>query len=228
MRESVRMAEHHREPNYMGVWWWLLGLTIAEIVVAVLPLVTLAKGFLLVGMALSKATLVALYFMHLKFERVFLSMIALSPLVVCVFLLLMLLPDLGAVDHRTSVRAEGVGHETTAVVLPGDQGKQLSPSASGEDVMIQRGQSLAAAQGCVACHSSDGSRKIGPTWKGLYNRVETLEDGSTVTVDEAYIRESIREPLAKIVKGYPRVMPPFGHLEDEDVEALIAYIKSLS
>ncbi|GIX48113.1 MAG: hypothetical protein KatS3mg131_2324 [Candidatus Tectimicrobiota bacterium] len=101
------MAEH-REPNYMGVWFWLLVLTIAEIVVAILPLTTLAKGILLVGMALSKASLVALYFMHLKFERVTLGVIALTPLLICAFLVFMLLPDLGAVEHRTSVQAPQV------------------------------------------------------------------------------------------------------------------------
>jgi cytochrome c oxidase subunit 4 len=102
------MAEGHREPNYMGIWVWLLVLTIAEIVVALMPLATLAKGILLVGMALAKAALVALYFMHLRFERVTLGVIVLTPLIICVFLVFMLLPDLGAVN-KSGVKTEQVG-----------------------------------------------------------------------------------------------------------------------
>ena len=86
-------AEHH-EPNYMGVFWWLVILTAGEIGVIYLPFAPLAIGILLVGFALSKATLVALYFMHLKFEKPILGLIALTPLILCVFLTLMLLPDL--------------------------------------------------------------------------------------------------------------------------------------
>jgi cytochrome c oxidase subunit 4 len=102
------MAEAHHEPNYMGIWFWLLILTIAEIVVALLALTPLAKGILLVGMAVAKAALVALYFMHLRFERVTLGVIALTPLIICVFLVFMLLPDLGAVN-KSKVHTEQVG-----------------------------------------------------------------------------------------------------------------------
>jgi len=84
----------HTETNYMGVFWWLLVLTIAEIAVIYMPIVRLAVVILLVSMAISKAALVALYFMHLKFERWTLGLIALSPFVLCVFLILMLMPDI--------------------------------------------------------------------------------------------------------------------------------------
>jgi cytochrome c oxidase subunit 4 len=81
------------QPNYMGVFWWLLALTILEVGVIYLPTSKLVIGILLVGLALSKATLVALYFMHLRFERLTLGLIALTPLILCLFLTLMLLPD---------------------------------------------------------------------------------------------------------------------------------------
>jgi cytochrome c oxidase subunit 4 len=97
------MAEHHTEPNYMRIFWYLLVLTILEIIVALLPLGTLAKGILLVGMALGKAAMVALYFMHLRFETRTLGVIAFTPLLICVFLVFMLLPDLGAVEHKSEV-----------------------------------------------------------------------------------------------------------------------------
>ena len=88
------MTTAHTEPNYIGVFWWLLALTVLEIAVIYTPLAKLIIVILLVGLALTKATLVALYFMHRKFERSTLGLIALTPLILCVFLILMLLPDI--------------------------------------------------------------------------------------------------------------------------------------
>ena len=86
----------------------------------------------------------------------------------------------------------------------------------------------AAASVCLACHSVDGSQMVGPTWKGLYGSEEELEDGSTVTVDGAYIHESIVDPMAKITKGYPPSMPPFkGILTEDQIKDITEYIKSL-
>jgi cytochrome c oxidase subunit 4 len=107
------MDEHHSEAVYHRTFWYLLVLTILEIIVALLPLVTLVKGVLLVAMALGKASLVAMYFMHLRFERLTLGVIAFTPLVICVFLVFMLTPDLGAIAHKTTVPAKqttGVKH----------------------------------------------------------------------------------------------------------------------
>jgi cytochrome c oxidase subunit 4 len=88
------MATTHAEPNYIGVFWWLLALTVIEVAVVYLPLAKFIVVILLIGLALSKAALVAMYFMHLKFERLTLGVIALVPLILCVFLILMLLPDI--------------------------------------------------------------------------------------------------------------------------------------
>jgi len=84
----------HDEPNYMGVFWWLLALTLIELGVIYMPIHRMAIIALLVVLAVTKALLVALYFMHLKFERGTLGLIALSPFVLCVFLILMLMPDI--------------------------------------------------------------------------------------------------------------------------------------
>ncbi|RME41570.1 MAG: cytochrome c oxidase subunit II, partial [Caldilineae bacterium] len=73
---------------------------------------------------------------------------------------------------------------------------------------IERGKHVAELMGCQECHSLDGSPGKAPTWKGLYGKEETLADGTTVTVDEAYIHESIVTPGAKIVKGFGNSMPP--------------------
>ncbi len=96
------MAEGHHPP-YGKIWWWLLALTIAEVAAALYIVDPLAKGILLVGMALSKAILVALYFMHLRFETTTLLVIAFTPMLICAFLVFMLLPDLSAVVHSSSI-----------------------------------------------------------------------------------------------------------------------------
>ncbi len=88
------MADAHAEPNYISIFWWLLALTILEIAVIYMPMARLFIIILLVGSALVKATLVAMYFMHLRFERFTLAMIAMTPLIICLFLILMLLPDM--------------------------------------------------------------------------------------------------------------------------------------
>ncbi|MGH7960332.1 MAG: cytochrome C oxidase subunit IV family protein [Candidatus Binatia bacterium] len=89
-------AQTHEEPNYMTIFWALTVLTILEVGVVYVPIGKLVIAFLLVSMAIAKATLVALYFMHLKFERSTLGIIALTPMILCAFLIFMLLPDLTA------------------------------------------------------------------------------------------------------------------------------------
>ena len=96
------MSEGHH-PAYGKIWWWLLILTILEVLAAIYIADPLAKGILLVGMALTKAALVALYFMHLKFETTTLLVIAFTPMLICGFLVFMLTPDLGAVVHKSSI-----------------------------------------------------------------------------------------------------------------------------
>lgn len=91
--------------------------------------------------------------------------------------------------------------------------------------LAARGQQVAQSKGCVACHSIDGSRGAGPTWKGLWGKTESYTDGSTVRVDEAVIAHEIREPQARVVQGYPPIMPRTD-LSDDEVAALTAYIKS--
>lgn len=105
---------------------------------------------------------------------------------------------------------------------------------------MEEGESLAAfgeriysRRGCNACHSVDGSKATGPTWKGVWGSTEQFVDGGSVTVEgaegENYIKESILNPNAKIVAGYAGVgMPSFqGQLNDEQITAIIEYIKTL-
>ncbi len=83
----------HKGPAYMTIFWWLAILTAAEVGVTFTGLSPIPMGAVLVGMAVGKAVLVALYFMHLKFEKTALGLIAITPMAICVFLTVMLYPD---------------------------------------------------------------------------------------------------------------------------------------
>jgi cytochrome c oxidase subunit 2 len=102
-------------------------------------------------------------------------------------------------------------------------------SSLGEGMTLEEfGSQLYKSRACITCHSVDGTPNVGPSFKGVYGHTVEMEDGSTVTVDENYIRESVLEPQAKVVKGYQPVMPTFqGILKDKQIDAIIAFIKSL-
>jgi len=94
--------------------------------------------------------------------------------------------------------------------------------------LAHQGEHVAAEQGCLKCHSVDGTPHIGPTWLGLYHRQEKLSDGSQVLVDEPYMTESMMAPAAKIVDGFEPVMPSFqGRITPPEIAAILEYIKTL-
>lgn len=100
------------------------------------------------------------------------------------------------------------------------------PALAGD--MVTNGRHLADVHGCLKCHSTDGTPHIGPTWLDLYRRTERLNSGEDVVADEAYLTESMMDPLAKVVAGYAPVMPTFqGKLAGPETAALLEYIKSL-
>jgi cytochrome c oxidase subunit 2 len=94
-----------------------------------------------------------------------------------------------------------------------------------------RGEKLFTENGCGSCHTIDGSSLVGPTLKGLFGKQVTVITGGkerTVTADEDYLRRSLIEPSADITKGYPDIMPSQKDvLKDDEVAAIIEYIKSL-
>ena len=95
---------------------------------------------------------------------------------------------------------------------------------------VSNGATLAQEQGCLGCHTTDGREFIGPTWKGLFGKEEKLDDGTTVTVDDAYLRESILNPNAKIVATFVDNLMPGNfrdRLSDQQIEAIIEYIKTV-
>jgi cytochrome c oxidase subunit 2 len=95
---------------------------------------------------------------------------------------------------------------------------------------VARGEIWATQFGCIACHSIDGSVVVGPSWQGVYGSEEALDDGTTATVDDEYLRESIMDPSAQLVDGFADAMPKdFGErMSEEQIDDVIAYIASLA
>jgi len=112
------------------------------------------------------------------------------------------------------------------VMEPADYERWLTGGVA-EESLPAAGEKLFARLGCATCHRADGTGRA-PSLIGKFGKMEKLATGESVLVDEAYIRESILFPQAKIAAGYPPIMPTFKGLVTEDgLMQLIAYIKTL-
>ncbi|MBO6574926.1 MAG: cytochrome c oxidase subunit II [Rhodothermales bacterium] len=101
-----------------------------------------------------------------------------------------------------------------------NQNQDLPPAELGELLYTQ--------YACNACHSTDGVAGVGPTFQGLYEAARPLADGSTVTADDNYLRQSILDPASQLVQGYGPVMPAtYTSFSAKQLDGLIAYIKAL-
>lgn len=131
------------------------------------------------------------------------------------------IPEAGqevAADEKGSTSGGSVPRTLEAQVAPA---VQLSP-------LGHQGKAVYEKYGCVACHSVDGTPKVGPSHKGLYGRKTELADGRVVIADENYIRGHIENPQGTLVKGFSPMMPAFkGQFSESDMNALLAYLKSL-
>ncbi len=101
----------------------------------------------------------------------------------------------------------------------------VAEAAAAAAARAQSVERLLDQHGCLACHSTDGSESIGPTFKGLFGSTRIMADGSTVIADEAYLREAIDEPEARVVKDFDAM--PEMPLPAEDTAAIIEYIRTL-
>lgn len=134
----------------------------------------------------------------------------------------------------------GVGHSsmlTKVVVMPVEEfaawyeGTKVAKKEEIEEREELKGEKLIRTKGCVACHSIDGSKKVGPTFKGIFGKkVKVMTDGKEreIAADEAYLKRSILEPSADIVRGYQPIMPSFKDmLTGEEITDIITYLKGL-
>jgi cytochrome c oxidase subunit 2 len=121
--------------------------------------------------------------------------------------------------------------DATVKVVSRDRFDQwLENAATPKDIPLPKlGEQLYTQQGCQGCHSLDGSDMVGPTWQGLYGKTgHEMADGSTVTVDENYLRSSILQSGDQIVQGYQNVMPSYSNLSEKEVTGLVEFIKQQS
>jgi len=137
------------------------------------------------------------------------------------------------VDQQGRVRSISDSNDDTAMKqLAADaatlaRGKTSPPPpvVAADDPRTRDGEKLFASLGCAACHNQ---AQLAPPVSGLFGHSVTLDDGHTVLADDAYLRESLLDPGAKIVTGYLQLMPSYrGHLTDEQVEQLVAYLRSV-
>jgi cytochrome c oxidase subunit 2 len=93
-----------------------------------------------------------------------------------------------------------------------------------------RGEATAASAGCLACHAIDGTTGTGPTWKGLAGASRPLTTGESVVADDAYLFNSVVDPVSQVVAGFDPVMPTTYSetLTEDEINDLVDYIKSLS
>ncbi|MCU1369295.1 MAG: cytochrome subunit [Ilumatobacteraceae bacterium] len=132
--------------------------------------------------------------------------------------------------HRALVTAAAVVVLGLGTVLAacGSDGGSAAPAAP-LSAAGQNGRQVAKEQGCISCHTADGEKGTGPTWQGLAGSTVTLEDGTEVTADDAYLRDAIVRSRGQVVEGYPNIMPVYeGELSEAELDDLIAYLHDLA
>ncbi len=127
----------------------------------------------------------------------------------------------------------GTGHSEMRATLVVMGEKDYQQWLAGEakekaEPLSEQGEKIVEKSGCLSCHTTDGTAKVGPTFKGLFGSIQHFTDGTSAVADENYIRNYIQTPNVKVVKGFPPIMPSFkGILKDDEITAVIAYLKTL-
>jgi cytochrome c oxidase subunit IV len=205
-------GSHATTKDYLIIFGILFAITVVEIgaIFVKAPLVVMYT--LVGGLAIVKFVMVVAYFMHLKFDSKILTFLFVSGLVVATCTLF----ALRALSNVPSLRPETPRIAKKIELKPGDP---------------ERGKAVFAGVGtCKACHAvssvSGANAETGPKLDGLASRAGSRKPGMTA---EAYIRESIEQPLAYVVKGYDPVMPPDVRqkMDDQEYEDLVSWLLTL-
>jgi cytochrome c oxidase subunit 2 len=139
-------------------------------------------------------------------------------------------------SNDTGTQAEPASEEEPAAqsALQPESAKEEADKPAEEPAApadpVERGKTLASQNGCLGCHSTDGTRKVGPSLKGLVGSERTVtKDGQSVKVqaDTEYLIRAIREPGAEVTEGYPPAMPPYPGLSDDDIKAMQSWMETL-
>ncbi len=134
---------------------------------------------------------------------------------------------LAACGEASSTSAPTATPEPTATTVAEPTATEAADAPAGD---AEAGRLIADGNGCLACHSIDGSDGVGPTWLGLFGSEEQLSDGSRVTVDADFIRRSVADPDAQVTEGFDAGLMPktfADTLSDKDVDAIIAFMQGL-
>lgn len=126
-------------------------------------------------------------------------------------------------------RLLGATFVVLAIGIGGACGSDGGSSGARDDLSdsARRGYELVETNNCSTCHTTDGGRSVGPTWKGLAGSEVDLVDGSTTVADTAYLMRAITDPKADQREGYPPTMPTFRFLSEAEVADIVAYIEEL-
>lgn len=139
-------------------------------------------------------------------------------------------PAAPAADHAAPAPTTDHSSAAPADAAPAHAEAPAAAPAAGNAELAAKGKKLVTIKGCASCHSSDGSKIVGPTFKGLWastHKVTTDGAEREITVDLEYLTRAINQPNADVVVGFPPVMPAQG-LSDEEVQAVAAYLQTLS
>jgi cytochrome c oxidase subunit II len=132
--------------------------------------------------------------------------------------------DIDCAEYCGAGHSRMLGH--VIVLPPAEYAAWLTGHRAAD--LAATGEKLAADNGCLRCHTVDGTPHLGPSWKGLYGSTIPLEGGGSVLADDAYITESMMDPIAKLHRGYPALMPTYlGRLSGAEAAAIVEYIRSL-
>lgn len=127
---------------------------------------------------------------------------------------------MGSVNVHSRAEWETFLERSLASPVDPATGQAMTPARWGETLYRQ--------QGCAGCHSLDGTPMAGPSWRGIFGRNAQFVDGSSAVADESYLRRSILQPNAQVVRGFQPVMPTYaGSLNDRQIDAIIAFMRTL-
>lgn len=118
----------------------------------------------------------------------------------------------------------------TGQSLGGDGTDTTTQTITVDPEAAARGATLAEGQGCLQCHTIDGTLASGPSWKGVAGSIRPLTNGEEVVADDTYLFQSIVDPNSQVVEGYEPLMPTFyqDQLDEQQITDLVEYIKSLA